>query len=192
MNTAAKSRASSEPTRPMRRAVSQRSRNESTGGRLRRTSYSTSCSATGASRGVGSLEGPMPGINVPGRPGSRGWTGGPATGLRRHPHEDVDAGLVDRAAQAFAQVDLGLPGQEVAGAADVRPADLGVVRGQRLVDDLRRAAGDLDDGLGQLEERELRGVADVDRVVLAGLGQRDDPADEVVDVAERAGLAAVA
>ena len=64
--------------------------------------------------------------------------------------------------------------------------------GQRLVDDLRARAGHLDDRLGQLQQRELVGVADVDRVVLAGLGQRDDARDEVVDVAEAARLRAVA
>ena len=42
------------------------------------------------------------------------------------------------------------------------------------------------------QQRELVGVADVDRPALAGLGERDHPADQVVDVAERARLAAVA
>ena len=46
--------------------------------------------------------------------------------------------------------------------------------------------------LGELENRVLARVADVDRQVLAGLGQQDEAADEVVDVAEAPRLRAVA
>ena len=55
-----------------------------------------------------------------------------------------------------------------------------------------REPDDLDHGLGQLQQRVLVRVADVDRQVLVGLGQRDQAADQVVDVTEGAGLAAVA
>ena len=55
-----------------------------------------------------------------------------------------------------------------------------------------REPGHLDDRLGQLEQRELVRVADVHRQVLAGLRQRDHAGDQVLDVTERAGLAAVA
>jgi hypothetical protein len=50
----------------------------------------------------------------------------------------------------------------------------------------------VDDRLGQLEQRELVRVADVHRLVLAGLGQGDDAPDEVVHIAEGARLAALA
>ena len=102
----------------------------------------------------------------------------------------LDAGLLDGALQAVAQRDLRLPAEEVACARDVGSALLGVVRGQRLVHDLGARARDRDDGLGELEQGELVGVADVDGEVLAGLGERDQAADEVLDVAERARLAA--
>ena len=51
---------------------------------------------------------------------------------------------------------------------------------------------DLDHLLGELEQRELVRVADVHRQVLAALREQDQPADEVVDVAEAPRLRAVA
>ena len=68
---------------------------------------------------------------------------------------------------------------------------LGSSIGQRLEDD-RAAAEDLDHLLGELEQRELLRVADVDGQVLAALRERDQAADEVVDVAEAPRLRAVA
>src|SRR5882724_8808536 len=74
-------------------------------------------------------------------------------------------GLLDRAAQALAQIDLRLPAQQVAGKGDVRLADLGIVGGQRLEDDLRPRPGQLDHRLRELQQRELVRVADVHRLV---------------------------
>ena len=92
----------------------------------------------------------------------------------RAPDEQLDAGLLDRALQAVAQRHLGRPAEQLARERDVGPALLGVVDGQRLVDDLGGRAGQLVDDLGELEQRELVGVADVDGVVVAGLRERDD------------------
>ena len=64
--------------------------------------------------------------------------------------------------------------------------------GQRLEHDLRVRLGDLAHELGELEHRVLVGIADVHRLDDVGVEQRDEPAHFVVDVAERAGLRAVA
>ena len=55
--------------------------------------------------------------------------------------------VLDRAREALAQVDLGLPAEQVARARDVRLAHLRVVDRQRLEDDLRARLGQLDDQL---------------------------------------------
>ena len=60
------------------------------------------------------------------------------------------------------------------------------------MDDLRARPGDLDDGLRELEQRELVRIADVHRLVIAGLGEADDAVDQVADEAERTGLGPVA
>ena len=71
------------------------------------------------------------------------------------------------AAQAFLELDLRLPAEELARTGDVGLADLRVVDGQRLVDELALRAGDAEDGLGELVERELGRVTDVDGQMLA-------------------------
>src|SRR6476659_8160936 len=71
------------------------------------------------------------------------------------------------AAQAFLELHLGLPAEELARARDVGLTDLRIVDGQRLVDDLALRAGDAEHGLGELVERELGRVPDIDRKVLA-------------------------
>ena len=117
---------------------------------------------------------------------------GARSGLVGGADEALDAGLLDRPAQAVDQLDRRFPAEQVAGAADVGAALLRIVGRQRLVDDLRARVGHLDHGLGQLQQGELVRVADVDRRVDVGLGEGDDAADQVVDVTEAAGLAAVA
>src|SRR5512138_274595 len=78
----------------------------------------------------------------------------------------------------------GVPREDLPCTGDVRLAHLGVVDGQRLVDDLAWRAGRREDCLGQLEDRVLPRVADVDGQVLARLGEQDQPPEQVVDVAE--------
>ena len=67
-----------------------------------------------------------------------------------------------------------------------------VVGGERLVDDLRAGLRHLDHRLRRFQQRELVRVADVHREVGVWLGERDEAADKVVDVAEAACLAALA
>ena len=77
---------------------------------------------------------------------------------------------------------------------DVGPADLRVVDRQRLEDDLaRRARSRGCTVCAELEHRQLViGVAEVDRQVLAARREQVEAADQVVDVAERPRLRAVA
>ena len=81
------------------------------------------------------------------------------------------------------------------GERDVRLAAGGIVGGQRLVDDFRFRAGQLDDQLGELLDGELRrdcrGCTGPMKLV-RGVHHADDAFDQVVAVAERAGLRAVA
>src|SRR2546423_4985375 len=90
----------------------------------------------------------------------------------------------DHPPEPFLELDLWLPAQHLLRAGDVRLAHLRVVHRKRLEHDLARGAGDLEHPLRQLEQRELVRVADVDRHVLAALGEEDEPADQVVGVAE--------
>src|SRR3712207_7363403 len=57
------------------------------------------------------------------------------------------ARFFDGTPQSFFQRDLRLPAQQLPGEGDVGLADLRIVDGQRLVDDLRARARDLDDAL---------------------------------------------
>src|SRR5256714_13545832 len=83
----------------------------------------------------------------------------PAEG-REHPSEPL------------LQLDLRLPAEHVLGPRDVRLADLGVVDRECLVHDLARRRGHPEHGLGELVERELARVPDVDRQMLVALGQQ--------------------
>src|SRR6266550_86167 len=61
----------------------------------------------------------------------------------------------EHAAQAFLELNLGLPPEELARTRDVGLPDLRIVDGQRLVDDFALRAGDTQDCLRELVEREL-------------------------------------
>ena len=92
--------------------------------------------------------------------------------------------LAQQPGEPFLERDLRLPAEQL-----LRPRDVGlalhrVVDAERLEDDLARRAGDPLHDLGEVEQRPLVGVADVDGQVLAALGEEDDAADQVVDVAE--------
>src|SRR5919109_846859 len=64
-------------------------------------------------------------------------------------------------AQTLLERDLGLPAQDLLRARDVGLPDLRVVDRQRLEDDLARRGGHAEDGLRQLKDGELAGVAQV-------------------------------
>src|SRR5919202_3117406 len=95
-------------------------------------------------------------------------------------------------AQTLVEVDLGLPAEDLLCAGDVGLAHLRVVDRQGLVDDLALRAGHAQHLLGELVERELARVPEVDGQVLLRLGEQDEPADQVVDVAEAPRLGPVA
>src|SRR5438309_2151430 len=67
----------------------------------------------------------------------------------------LPAELFEPAPQAFLEVDLRLPAEDLPRARDVRTALLRIVDRESLEDDLARRAGDADDGLGELEHRHL-------------------------------------
>src|SRR6266508_4826800 len=94
--------------------------------------------------------------------------------------------------QTLLELDLRLPAENLRGARDIRLADLRVVDRKRLVDDLAGRVGQPADGPGELQDRELVRVAKVHGIVLAALSEQDDPADQVVHVAEAPCLRAVA
>ena len=94
--------------------------------------------------------------------------------------------------EAVLQLDVRLPAEQLLGAGDVGLPHLRIVHGKRLEDDLARGAREPDDRLGELEQRLLVRVAEVDRKMLAGLCEQDDPANQVVHVAEAPRLRAVA
>src|SRR5215213_11723825 len=197
-----------------------RSTKDSSGGRLRRTSTGGrtigGATATGvcAARsggswmcGVASATCGSASINAAGGRLYRDWvsghgfvSSGPVRAARRRrgrsggggAGEGLGAGFLQRADEPLAELDLRLPAQLLARERDVGLAHLRVVGRERLVDDLRARARDLDDLLGELEQRELVRIADVDRVVQPRLGEPDDPVDEIRDVAERPGLGPVA
>jgi hypothetical protein len=68
---------------------------------------------------------------------------------------------------------------------------VGVVLGQRFKAQFALRSGHIQDRLGALEDGELTGVADVDEKVFGGAREAQDAFDQVVHVAEAAGLAAV-
>src|SRR5215210_2223026 len=94
--------------------------------------------------------------------------------------------------QPLLELDFRLPAQHLPGSGDVGLANLRIVDRQRLVDDLALGRRDADDGLRELLDRELVGVAEVHRQVLAALGEQVETADQVVDVTKAARLRAVA
>src|SRR5215210_5568037 len=89
-----------------------------------------------------------------------------------------------QAPQPLLELDGRLPAQQLPGSGDVGLANLGIVDGECLVDDLALRRGHSDDCLRKLQNRELLGVADVDREMLTALGEQVQTADQVVDVTE--------
>src|SRR3954447_3456944 len=149
-NTPATSIATSETIRAAMRSVSQRRMKLSSGGRLARTSrWEKEKSTTGAAccwassrSDVVSGELAIPCSNVQSLLKERSCV----AHLCARSHERFDSCLLDGAPQAFPEPDLGLPPEDLLGQRDVGLADLRIVRGQRLVDDLGLRTGHLDDG----------------------------------------------
>src|SRR3954470_23671133 len=119
---------SSDATRATFRIVSQRSRNESAGGRFRRTS----CSGRTGTRS-GRVPGPSPSDSVRAF-GTRDRNGSWA-GKLRSPDEGPVSGFLDRPLEALAQRDLRAPTEQLLGERRVGLTDLRVIGGERLEDD---------------------------------------------------------
>src|SRR4029434_10297638 len=101
--------------------------------------------------------------------------------------------ITDRPDQSLLERHLRRPSQALASDADVGPALARVVRGQGPAHDLRGGGRELEYRARELEHRGLDRISQVDRPGEARLRihHGDAAADQVVDVAEAAGLAAV-
>src|SRR5918995_6940336 len=97
-----------------------------------------------------------------------------------------------QASQALLEIDLGGPAEDLLRTRDVWLADLRIVHGQRLEDDLALRPGHFQHRFRELENRKLVRVAEVDRVVLVNCGEGVEAVDHVVDVAEAARVRTVA
>src|ERR1700684_264587 len=100
---------------------------------------------------------------------------GPAGGFSP-PDQLIPARSLERELESLAKLDRRLPPKDLLGLGDVGPAHLWVVGRKRLMDDLGPRAGDCAHLLRQFQQRELVRLTDVDRLVVAGLRERDDPA----------------
>src|SRR4051812_28945889 len=85
---------------------------------------------------------------------------------RLHPVGREAREVVDRLLQSFANSDLRLPPEHGARTRDVGPADLGIVLGERALDQRRRGVRQLPHHLRELAHRILVGVADVRGIVV--------------------------
>jgi len=103
------------------------------------------------------------------------------------------AEVVDGGVEALVEGNSGLPAEFGAGEGDVGLALLGIIAGEGLMGDFGFSADFFEHFFGELEHGEFAGVADVDR---AGerrvVHEADEALDQVVHVAERAGLGAIA
>src|SRR5437763_3725115 len=114
------------------------------------------------------------------------------TATRTALHAQAFAKCRDRALEPFPQRNRRLPVEKTACERQVRPALRGVVDGQWLVHDLGARTGQLEDHLRQFEHGEFAVVADVDRPDCIAVEECEETPDLVLDVAEAAGLRAVA
>src|SRR5207237_4674500 len=108
--------------------------------------------------------------------------------FRRHRLPEI----IQRELQARLQIDFRLPAQQFLRFADVRPALLGVILGQRLIADAALAAGYSQYFFRAIQNRELHWIADVHRQRLVRGHQAKETFDFIGDVTEAAGLAAIA
>src|SRR5262245_3653292 len=80
--------------------------------------------------------------------------------------------------QPLVEADLGLPAEDLLRAGDVGLANLRIVDGESLEDDLARRSRDADDGLRELEQRHLVGVPEVHGQVLVARCEQEETANE--------------
>jgi len=112
----------------------------------------------------------------------------------RSEHPQLTAEVIHCNLEAGLERHLRFPLEPFAREADVGPAADRVVRPRRLEGELGRAAGEFNRQRGQLEDRELVGIADVGRTgeVLTAVHHAHDGVDDVIDICKRPGLGAVA
>src|SRR5205085_2211533 len=79
--------------------------------------------------------------------------------------------ILQRSSQPLCAVDLRVPVQQPAGAVDVRAADPGIVLGQWLERNRALTFGQAQDLLGEIQNADLVGVAEVYRLVKVGVQQ---------------------
>src|SRR5215472_7070792 len=98
--------------------------------------------------------------------------------------------IINRAGEAILEGGLGLPVQDPLRFGNVGAALHRVVYRQWAADDLRTRTGHRNDHIGKFGHRGLDRVAEVYRAghVVARCHQSQEALDEIVDVAERAGL----
>ena len=112
----------------------------------------------------------------------------------RSDHPQLAAEVIHRNLEAGVERHLRFPLEPFAREADVGAAAYRVVRPRGMEGELGEAAGEFNRKRGQFEDRELIGIADVDRPgeVLAAVHHAHDGVDDVIDIRERSGLSAVA
>src|SRR5665647_368385 len=103
---------------------------------------------------------------------------------RLHPVRGEAREIVDGLLQPLADPHLRLPAEHRARARDVGLADLGIVLGERALDEGRGGIRQLAHHLGELAHRVLDRVADVAGIVIALHEELIDPLDLVRHVAE--------
>ena len=130
-----------------------------------------------------------------GRLGRQGGNGGRSSAPDSSPRQDLFE-VGDRLQQSVAQLDRRFPvAEHLVGEGDVGFALLRVVRRQGHADDFRFGAGEFEDDVRQLGDREFVRVADIDRpreVVGRDGHHAEHPFHKIVDILETAGLLAVA
>src|ERR1019366_5785146 len=105
---------------------------------------------------------------------------------------DDPAEVRNRLTQALFEAHARLPAEQRPGFGDIGFALLRVVLVQDLEDDFRSAAGHAADVIGELENRHLARISQVHRIPLRGEHEAIESIHQVADVAETAGLGAVA
>src|SRR5438874_1799584 len=95
--------------------------------------------------------------------------------------------MLQRPLHAFMTIHPRLPAQQAAGARDVGPTNFRIVLRQRLVDDGASASSQSNDLAGEVQNRDLVGIAQVDRIMEVGAKKPINPFNQVGHITEAAG-----
>mmetsp|Transcript_14162 Transcript_14162/g.36142 ORF Transcript_14162/g.36142 Transcript_14162/m.36142 type:complete len:200 (+) Transcript_14162:69-668(+) len=116
----------------------------------------------------------------------------PSAGLELGAVAQARAEVIHKGHKALVQRHLGRPPERLPRLRDVGLPALGIVRGQRVVHVGRGRLGDSQDLVGQLLNRELPGVAQVDGADLIAVHEADEGIHHVRHIAEAARLRTLA